>query len=322
MHHRISQEDQEKDGYNYAIGRYAKPIVEVTPGDTLEVETMDAFEGKVKDVSTRPSQVAEELNPLNGPVLVKGAEPGDALAVRIDSIVPRGPQPRGTTVLTPWFGGLSPTAKSVASPLPEIVRKLEITEAGIRWNKSLTLPYEPFIGTIGTAPRTAAADSLTPGCHGGNMDLPDVRPGAVIYLPVRTSGAYLHLGDCHAIQGDGELCGVAAEFPTVTTIGINVVKGWNLEWPLLENGECIMAIGSARPLEDAARIAYDALIGWMVEKLAFNRWDAYFLLTMVGKARLGNVVDPAYTVGAGIAKKYLVPSTDVTLTDLTPGKCA
>jgi acetamidase/formamidase len=98
---------------------------------------------------------------------------------------------------------------------------------------------------------------------------------------------------------------VAIEFPTTTTITVDVVKEWTLNWPRLENDEFIMSIGSARPMEDAARIAYADLVQWMVASYGFDKWDAYLLLTQIGKVRLGNMVDPNYTIGASIAKRYL-----------------
>ena len=94
-------------------------------------------------------------------------------------------------------------------PLPEKVKKLKVDEKGVYWSDRITLPYEPFIGTIGTSPEIEAISSLQPDYYGGNMDLPDVGPGSIIYLPVLTKGALLYLGDCHAVQGDGELCGRA-----------------------------------------------------------------------------------------------------------------
>lgn len=301
--------DDVQKRYHYTIGPYADPVLHVRPGDTVIVETHDAFEGKIVSEDTKPSAVLEFpfLNPQNGPIYVEGAEKGDALAVSIHSVKPRGPQPRGTTCLVPYFGGLTSTDKTATlqDPLPEIVRKVQVTEEYVKWNDRITLPYEPFIGTIGTAPELDSINSLTPGNHGGNMDLPDVRPESTLYLPVRTEGAFLYLGDCHAVQGDGELCGVAIEFPTTTTITVDLVKEWTLNWPRLENDEFIMSIGSARPMEDAARIAYADLVQWMVASYGFDKWDAYLLLTQIGKVRLGNMVDPNYTIGASIAKRYL-----------------
>jgi acetamidase/formamidase len=86
---------------------------------------------------------------------------------------------------------------------------------------------------------------------------------------------------------------------------LDLVKGWTLGWPRLENGTCIMSIGSARPMEDAARIAYADLVQWMVEGYGFDKLDAYLLLSQIGRVRLGNMVDPNYSVGASIAKQYL-----------------
>ena len=301
-------EDRQQD-YHYTIGPYAEPVLRVRPGDTVVVETPDAFEGKIVSEETLPSEVLTMpfVNPQSGPIFVEEAAPGDALAVTVRAIEPRGAQPRGTTCLVPHFGGLTGTDRTVTlqEPLPEIVRKSRVTTEGVEWSDELTLPYEPFIGTIGTAPQIEAIASLTPDHHGGNMDLPNVGPGSTLYLPVQVDGALLYLGDGHAIQGDGELCGVAVEIATTTTLEIDVVKEWSLTWPRLENDAFIMSIGSARPLEDAARIAYGDLLQWMVADYGFERWDAYMLLSQVGRVRLGNMVDPNYTVGASIARRYL-----------------
>ena len=96
------------------------------------------------------------------------------------------------------------------------------------------------------------------------------------------------------------------EYATVTTIRVDLIKGWTIEWPRLEKEDFIMTIGSARPLEDAARIAYRELVRWLAAEYGFDRWDAYMMLSQCGRVRLGNFVDPKYTVGAAIAKKYLV----------------
>lgn len=297
--------------YHYTIGPYSEPVLRVKPGDRVSVETLDAFGGKIKNEKTKPSQVLEfpNVNPLNGPIFVEGAEKGDALKIQIKSIKPRGPQPRGTTCLIPFFGGLSGTQKSptLQEPLPEIVHKVNITGREVSWSNRIRFPYDPFIGTIGTSPELDSINSLTPDSHGGNMDLPDVRPGNTIYLPVRVPGARLFLGDCHATQGDGELCGVAIEFPTETIITIDLVKGWTIQWPRIENKDFIMSVGSGRPMEEAAKIAFADLLSWMKEGFGFDRYDAYFVLTQIARVRLGNMVDPNYTLAASIGKQYLLP---------------
>ena len=306
-HHRLTEERQ--GTYHYVYGAFAEPVLTIAPGDVVEVETHDAFEGKIKTVDDKPSEKLNipYLNPQNGPIFVDGAEKGDCLAVYIHSVKPRGPQPVGTTCLIKEFGGLVGTANTALlnEPLPEIVRKVHVDETGVRWSDRITLPYEPFIGTIGTAPEIEAITSLQPDYYGGNMDLPDVAPGAVIYLPVQHGGGYLHLGDCHAVQGDGELCGVAIEQPSTTTIQVDLIKGMTIAWPRLETADMLMTIGSARPLEDAARIAYRELVRWVAADYGFETLEAYMLLTQCGRVRLGNMVDPKYTVGSSILKTYL-----------------
>ena len=304
----ITEADQ--GAYHYVYGPYAKPVLTIDPGAVVACETHDAFEGAITSESDKPSEKLNfpYLNPQNGPIFVNGAEKGDCLAVHIRSIRPRGPQPCGTTCLIPEFGGLVGTGATALlnTPLPERVRKLVVTpEEGVKWNDRITLPYQPFIGTIGTSPEIEAISSLQPDYYGGNMDLPDVGVDAVIYLPVNTKGALLYLGDCHAAQGDGELCGVAIEHPTVTTVQVDLIKGWTIHWPRLETKDFFMTIGSGRPMEDAARIAYRELVRWMASDFGFDELDAYLLLTQCGRVRLGNMVDPKYTLGASVAKNIL-----------------
>jgi acetamidase/formamidase len=306
--HAITEASQGQ--YHYVYGPYAKPVLTVDPGAVISAETHDAFEGRIKHETDKPSEILNFpfVNPQNGPIYVNGAEKGDTLAVYIKSIVPRGPQPVGTTCLITEFGGLVATGDTALlnAPLPERVKKVEVTvEGGVKWSDKITLPYEPFIGTIGTSPEIEAISSLVPDYYGGNMDLPDVGVGAVIYLPVNAPGALLYLGDCHACQGDGELCGVALEHPTVTTVQVDLIKKWTFKWPRLENEKLFMTIGSSRPMEDAARIAYRELIRWMAADFGFTQEDAYMLLTQCGRVRLGNMVDPKYTLGASISKSLL-----------------
>jgi len=305
--HTITEKEQGE--YHYVYGPYANPVIHVEPGAVITVETHDAFEGKIKKTTDKPSKILNfpYLNPQNGPIYVDGAKKGDTLAVYIKSIKPRGKQPVGTTCLIPDFGGLVGTADTAMlnSPLPEKVKKLVIDKKGVHWSKKLTLPYEPFIGTIGTSPEIEAITSLQPDYYGGNMDVPDVATDTVIYLPINKDGAYLYLGDCHAAQGDGELCGVAIEHPTTTIIQVDLIKKWKISNPRLENNRFYMSIGSGRPMEDATRRAYKDLINWMVSDWGYDKLEAYFLLTQCGRVRLGNMVDPKYSIGASINKDII-----------------
>ena len=189
--HELTEARQGK--YHYVYGPYAEPVLRIRPGDIVVAETLDAFEGKIKTEADKPSELLHMpfLNPQCGPMAVDGAQKGDVLCVHIHSIKPRGPQPVGTTALISEFGGLVGTSNTAMlnRPLPEQVRKLEVTEGGIRFNSRITLPYEPFIGTLGVSPEIEAVTSLQPDYWGGNMDLPDVAPGAILVFRVQHEDA-------------------------------------------------------------------------------------------------------------------------------------
>ena len=305
--HRLTIERQGR--FHYVYGPYAEPVLRIRPGDLVEAETHDAFEGKITSEADSPAAklTLPFVNPQNGPIAVEGAEKGDAIAVAIHSIAPRGAQPVGTTTLIQEFGGLVGTGATAMlnDPIPERVKKLEVTERGVKFSDRITLPYQPFIGTLGVSPEIEAVSSLQPDYWGGNMDLPDVAPGAIVYFPVQRSDGFVYLGDCHGTQGDGELTGVAVEIPATVLIQIDLIKGWRFGWPRLESADFIMTIGSARPMEDAARIAYRELVLWMAAEYGFGKLDAYMLLGQAGRMRLGNMVDPKYSLGASILKSYL-----------------
>lgn len=307
VEHLLSEEVQSQ--YHYTIGPYSAPQLHVRPGDRIVVETRDAFEGALKSETDVPSKVLRLpfLNPQNGPIMVEGAEKGDVLAVYIEKMSPRGPNPHGICALIPNFGGLTGTDYTALlnEPIPEQVRVVKIDEENVYWSKRNTLPYRPHIGTLSVSPEIDSINSLTPDNHGGNMDVPDMGPGSITYLPIRSPGARLFIGDAHACQGDGEVCGTAVEYASTTVIKVDLIKNWALDWPRLENRHAIMSIGSARPLEDAARIAYKDLVRWMVEEYGYDQWDAYMLLSQCGKMRVGNIVDPKYTMGAMIGKDII-----------------
>ncbi|ACD20096.1 acetamidase/formamidase family protein [Paraburkholderia phytofirmans] len=307
VEHHLTEEMQKT--YHYTIGPYSQPVLHVKPGDRVVVETRDAFEGKIKEETDKPSQVLQVpfLNPQNGPIMIEGAEKGDVVAVYIEKMAPRGDDPHGFCCMIPNFGGLTGTDYTALlnEPLPEIVRKIKIDEENVYWSKRNTLPYKPHIGTLSLSPEIDSINSLTPDNHGGNMDVPDMGPGSITYLPVRSPGGRLFIGDAHACQGDGEVCGTAVEYQSTTTVRVDLIKKWQIGWPRLENEDALMSIGSARPLEDATRIAYRELVLWMAADYGFDKWDAYMMLSQVGKVRLGNFVDPKYTVGAMVAKHYL-----------------
>ena len=151
--------------YQYTMGPYSEPVMHIKPGDTVVVETRDAFEGKIQKETDKPSEKLEMpfLNPQNGPIMIEGAEKGDAIAVYIDKMVPRGSNPLGTCCMIEEFGALTGTAYTATlnDPLPEKVRKIDLDEKNVYWSDRITLPYKPHIGTLSCSPEIDSINSLT-----------------------------------------------------------------------------------------------------------------------------------------------------------------
>jgi len=305
--------------YYYLFGPY-EPALKLRSGDTIVTVTADAGGNDSKGAPIPPEMLQRsedteynESNPLVGPFYVEGASVGDTLAVKIESIALN--RSTAYSMILPNFGSLTEEGPDkrllLNEPLKEarydwsldLKRKVGLIELG---GRRIEIPLEPFIGSIGVAPRFGTYQmSLTPGEYGGNMDCPETREGTTLYLPVFVRGGYLSFGDIHAAQGDGEICGVALETTAEVKIGIGLQKGKAIDWPRLEDSDHIMVAGSARPLMDAFKIAHLELTKWLASDYGFSIPDAFQLLSQVGTCRIGNVVDTNYTVVAKFPKRYL-----------------
>ena len=291
------------------------PVRRVRPGAVLELWTEDAFAGKVRTTDDLVSRVIEFpfVNPLTGPFHVEGAEPGDTLAVHFVSIEPSRDWAASSTI--PLFGALTSThvTAGLQEPLEELVWMYgvdtvarTVTFRARRTDDEVVMPLDPMHGTVGVAPANLEArSSLVPDAHGGNMDTPEMRAGVTCFLGVNVEGAMFALGDGHCRQGEGETCGVAVEAAMDTTVIVDVIKGVPTPWPRLESDDHLMSAGSARPLEDAFRIAQHDLVTWIGDECGLDRLDAYQLVTQACESPIANVCDPNYTVVAKIRKRYL-----------------
>jgi len=293
----------------------AAPVATLRPGQVLSTWTRDCFGGRVRSTSDMASQVTDPryLNPQTGPFWIEGAEPGDTVAIHFLSIEPRFDWGVSTTV--PFFGALTatPSTALLHDPLPErtwfytidaparVVRYAALDSA-----YEVDLPLDPMHGTVGVAPPLGEVrSSLTPGSWGGNMDTPEMRTGTTCFLGVNVAGALLSLGDGHARQGEGETCGVAVECAMDTVAVVDLIKGVGTPWPRLEDDTYLMATGSARPLEDAFRIAHTELVHWTAELTGLSMMDAYQLVSQTALTPVANVVDTNYTVVAKLPKSVL-----------------
>jgi acetamidase/formamidase len=297
------------------------PVARIQPGTILELWTEDCFAGRVRGKDDLVSQVCEFpfLNPQTGPFHVEGAEPGDTIAVHFVSIEPSRDWAASTTV--PLFGALTSThlTATLQDPLPEVVWIWEL-DRGARLCRfsardseaTADLPMNPMHGTVGVAPANLEVRSaLVPDAFGGNMDTPEMRADVTCYLGVNVPGGLLSIGDGHARQGEGETCGVAVECAMDTVLAVELLKGVATPWPRLESDTHIMSTGSARPLEDAFRIAQADLVRWVTELTGMSALDSYQFLSQAVEAPLANVVDTNYTSVAKVRKNWLPGRTEV-----------
>jgi acetamidase/formamidase len=170
----------------------------------------------------------------------------------------------------------------------------------------LDVPLAPMLGCFGVAPPgEQAISTATSWVHGGNMDYRGHMAGVTVYFPVAVPGALFHLGDGHAVQGDGEIVGTGVEISMEVQFTVSVIKNSNIVWPRTENDDYIMAIGNARPLDEALQAATTELVRWLDHDYGLDIRAASILLGQTIEYEIANVYDPAYTVVAKLNKRWL-----------------
>jgi acetamidase/formamidase len=281
------------------------PALTIASGDTVVTRTLDAWGYDENDV-----RQASGPNPMNGPVFVEGAESGDALKVEILDMKPT--RDTGFTrsvlaanVIDPEAVRDLPRSEKTLWDIDRQAMTVKLKEpvAGI---ENLVLPLSPMIGCFGVAPSLGQAISTaTSGAYGGNMDYRVLGPGATIWFPVFAPGALFFLGDCHAVQGDGEIVGTGVETTFEVTVRLTVEKGRPISWPRAETVDDIITIGNARPLDQALQHATTEMLNLLVIDYGLTTVAASHLLGQVIRYDIGNVFDPAYTVACRIEKKWL-----------------
>ena len=302
------------DELAYTFGGVA-PRYRVKPGTRIVAWTEDCFDGVVKTTADLPSKVMApgHDNPQTGPFFVEGAEPGDTLAIRILKLEPA--RTWAVSAFGPGFGALVGTDRTaiLGPEFPETVWRYEVdAKKGVARStsgdgkQSWEVPLAPFLGCLGVAPSMGEARStIVPGTFGGNMDCPEARAGNTVYLGVNVPGGLLSFGDGHYAMGDGEIMGAAVEGAMNVELVVDVVKKSYAPVPRIENGDEVMFVGSGRPLEDAARVAFKAMVGWVREATGLPELDAYQFVSQNARAPIIQLVDPEYTVLVKLEKKRL-----------------
>lgn len=290
--------------YHNSLGSH-HPVLHIANGDSIITTTVDASGRNAQGV-----QVARGGNPQTGPFYVDGAEPGDTLALRLDHLYPNRKFGYSGTALAPnvvdphyvrdlpkdetaeWSIDLEHGTATLVKP---------ITKLG-----NLTLPLAPMLGCFGVAPAgEQAISTATSGTYGGNMDYRGFRQGVTAYFPVFVPGALIHVGDGHALQGDGEIVGTGIETSFDVEFTARLIKGKLIRWPRGEDADYIFSVGNARPLDQAVQHATAEMLRWLQEDYGLDALGANLLMGQCVEYDLGNIFDPAYTMVCKMSKKLL-----------------
>lgn len=275
------------------------PAERVAPGSTIEFQCLDSSGGQLQADST-VADVARldfaTVNPATGPIFVEGAEPGDALKVTIEMFKPSG---FGWTANIPGFGLLADDFKE---PALNIWKYDAVSLEPALFGKNARVPLKPFAGTIGNALAEKGHHSVVPPRRvGGNLDIRDLAAGTTLYLPVEVAGALFSVGDTHAAQGDGEVCGTAIESPMDVVLKLDLVKDARLKTPRFTTPGPVTRHLDAKGYEVTTGIGPDLMAGareavaQMVDLLAgrykIDPVEAYMLASVCGDLRISEIVD-------------------------------
>jgi acetamidase/formamidase len=285
-------------------------VLKINSGDTVITETIDAA-GFDKDGVKRQ----KGGNPLTGPFYVEEAQAGDVLAVTITNLSLN----RSTAITTESFSSRS-VDESISKQFKKakFVRwKLDtltgfasiINDSSYEHLHAFHVPLNPFLGCIGVAPLNKKNEILSffQGNFGGNLDCSFITQGATVYLPVLHDGAYLYIGDGHALQGDGEIAGNALETSLNISFAVKAIKKDTLQiaLPRIENDEYIMAFGVAKKLDDAIKIATTVLVNWLQHDYHLTLQEATQVISTTIEYNIPEIADPNVEVIAKIRKSLL-----------------
>ena len=275
------------------------PKMVVSSGAVIAIETLDSSAGQMQVTSTLADLVAldfTKVNPVTGPIFIEGAEPGDAIQITFQEFNTKG---WGWTANIPGFGLL---ADQFTEPALHIWQFDAANPQKSAFAAGGEVPLKPFVGTIGLAPAEPGLHSVVPPRRvGGNMDIRDMALGTELLLPVEVTGALLSLGDTHAAQGDGEVCGTAIESPIDVVIKVDLIKGANIPSPRFKTPGPVtrhldtkgyhVTTGIGPDLMTSARESVSRMIDFLMAEKKISAMDAYLLCSVAGDLRISEIVD-------------------------------
>lgn len=299
-----------------AYGYYAattKPVLNIKSGDSVEVHTLitstpqrlesagvkpDQIEAALRDIVANVTDKGPGGHILTGPIYIEGAEPGDVLEVRIQSI--KLAIPYAYTAFRPGAGFLP---EDFPNPQMKII-PLDTKRMIGKFSDNIEIPLRPFFGSMGVAPPAASGriSSAPPGIHAGNLDNKELVAGTTLFIPIHTRGALFQVGDGHAAQGNGEVCITALETSLIGKLQFIVRKDMKLRWPRAETPTTFIAMGIDEDLTAATKIAVREAIDFLVTEKKLSRDDAYMLASVGVDFAITQLVDGTKGVHAMIPK--------------------
>ena len=276
-----------------------EPLFSISPGESLEIKTIDASGAQLSPSSTVSDVATLDfglINPVNGPVFIEGADPGDTIKVTLLSFTMAG---WGWTANIPGFGLL---ADQFPDPALHLWKFDPDTLAPSMYGPGGRVPLKPFCGTIGLALAEPGLHSIVPPRRvGGNLDIRDLSAGTELYLPVEVAGGLFSVGDVHAAQGDGEVCGTAIEAPGIISAKFDLIKGENLVFPRFTTAGPVanhldkkgyeVTTGIGPDLFEGARAAVSGMIDLLTKRYQMSAVEAYMLCSVCADLRISEIVD-------------------------------
>lgn len=303
-----------KHQHHFGWDNSIEPTLTVKPGETVEIETIDSSGGQLNPGSTVADLNTlsfDKVNPVTGPINIEGAQPGDAVAISFLDFTPSG---WGWTANIPGFGLLTDQFPEAAL---HIWQYDKVSMKPALFGPGGEVPLKPFVGTIGLALAESGLHSVVPPRRvGGNLDIRDNTVGTTLYLPVEVAGGMLSLGDTHAAQGDGEICGTAIESPMDVAIKVDLIKDANIPFPRFETDGPVSrhfdaegykaTTGIGEDLMQAAKDAVSGMVDWISATTGMSALEAYMLCSVCGDLRISEIVDmPNWTVSFYFPKTVL-----------------
>jgi acetamidase/formamidase len=272
-----------------------EPVLTVPSGAVIEAFTEEASDQQLTPDSKEEDLINisfDPIHPLTGPVYVEGAEPGDILAVTLHEIEVGD---WGWNAIFPGFGYLveefeDPRLKTFA---------INPGDAAIEFASGVSIPLKPFPGVMGVAPATdSLLSTIPPRANGGNMDNPYLTQGTTVYFPVFVEGGLFSIGDTHAVQGLGEVCGTAIEAPMRIVYEIELIKGKSIPEPQYESDTYYAVTAYGSSLDVAAKKATSYMIDHLVQEKGLSKEDAYMICSLAGDLHIAEVVDVPHVLVA------------------------